>query len=237
MSYDFSPATSKMLGTLTTSRSMPQTLACFIKIADHPASTDYTLTLSKDAENNEYIALQTHGTEDRYQALIATSVPNFSGAVYIAGVGEYDGAWLPIVGTFVSTTERNIFVELLANTSTNATSRDPSSVLAQVTVGATPGGGSRFDGLIAECAMWDGELSDANITSYLAGNAASGIDAANLLGYWPLDTNRDGDGTILNEGTDATGTLTITNATFDADHPTIISGSNTTITIPTGPWY
>ncbi len=226
-SYDFGGAGRFLTGTLNTSRSLPLTLACFSKIADHPASLDYMLTLSKDAEANEFIAIQASATNDRYDGMSAGAVGTVV-ASYTATPPEYDGVWLPIVLTVGGNTERDIFVELFANGVENTDSQDPSSVLVQVKVAVAPDASSRFGGLLAECAIWTGELSEANITSYLAGNCASGIDAGNLIGFYPLDTNRDGPGTILNEGTDTGGTLTITGgAVYAADHPTITCGSAT----------
>jgi hypothetical protein len=57
----------------------------------------------------------------------------------------------------------------------------------------------------------------------MAGSAASGIAAANLIGYWPLSASS---GTQTNLGTDAGGTLTVSGATFSADHPTITGGGD-----------
>jgi hypothetical protein len=84
-------------------------------------------------------------------------------------------------------------------------------------------GGNDYTGLIAEVAIWNKALADAEITSYMSGEAASTIAAANLIGYWPLSADN---ATQSNEGLDAGGDLSVSGATFDADHPTITGGES-----------
>ena len=226
MSYDFAAANSELNGSFNSTKTLPLTIACFIKYAVHPISADYIITLHKDANVDEFMSLQTDTSDDEFSARQSNAAGN-TGAAYQAGATEYDGIWVPLVMTSVDNTAWDIYVELLANnTARTGQDRDPGPI-GEITMGAAPNGASDFASLMAECAVWNGVLSDANITSYLAGNVASGIDSANLLGYWPLDTDRDVEGTILNEGTDAGGTLTISNAVFAADHPTITSGITT----------
>ena len=108
------------------------------------------------------------------------------------------------------------------------------SALDEIFVGQKPSGSDGTDNLLAELALWGIELSTQQKTDYLAGIAASGIAASDLAGYWPMDADN---ATQSNLGVDATGDLTVTSATFDADHPTITSSSDTSILVPTGPWY
>jgi len=222
-SYSFVGGSRFITGTLTSNYALPVTLALWIKMANHPASFLFAFNFSKDGANNEYVSLLTTSTNDQFWGASYTSAEAREEASYTASAGEYDGVWMPWVVTFGSTTERDIFIELITNTNESTGSNDPSSVLNQVNIGAPPSGSGSWVDFIAEVAIWDVELSDADVTSYLAGNAASGIDASNLIGYWPLDTDRDTEGTVLNEGVDSGGTLTITTATFDADHPTILA--------------
>ena len=236
MSYDFSPANPSMVGTLNSTYTVGGglTMACFVKYADHPQSGDYAFVLHKDANNDEMVSIETSGTADRIDYRHhgpAGSNPAF----HTSDAGEYDTEWVAIVGTSESTSIWNIFVELITNTHERSASRDPGA-MGKVVIGTAPNGAGDWVSLIAECAIWNSELSNADITSYLNGNAASGIDAANLIGYWPLDTDN---ATQSNEGTDTGGDLTVTNATFTspADHPTITSPDNHEILIPTGPWY
>jgi hypothetical protein len=221
MSYDFSTAGSVISGSFTSTYTVPLTLAVWVKYTDHPADTDYILSLHKDTNLDEFCAITSGAVNDQFLSKQANSTGNDT-AAYAATLGEYDGVWVPIVATFENTTTWNIFVEVIGNSGTKTASRDPGP-LGEVGIGHAPNGAAHWINNIAEVAIWDGELSDANITEYMNGLAASQIDASNLIGYWPLDTNN---ATQSNEGTDATGDLTVTNATYDADHPSISTGDS-----------
>ena len=208
-----------MSGTFNTPYTVPLTMGCWIKYADHPESVDRILVLHKDANNDEYISLQSSGTADRLDARQSDSGGD-SAAFHTSSVGEYNGVWVPLVITSETTSLWNIFVELITNTDDNSTSRDPGAI-GEISVGDAPSGSGHWINNIAECAIWDGELSNANVTSFLGGTCAADIDASNLRGYWSMDTDNS---TQANEGTDIGGDLTVTNAVFDADHPTITCG-------------
>ncbi len=221
MSYDFTVAGSEMGGTFTTALTLPITIAAWIKYANHPEGFDWITTLHVDAVNNGYISLKTNSVIDRIDAVqSADDASGSSNAIRTSGVGEYDGVWVPLVGTFESITLYNLFVELITNKGIQTTSRDPGT-MGVISIGDAPNGNAHFVHHIAEVAIWDGTLLDADVTRYLAGEPASDIDASNLSGYWPFDTDRDTAGTYLNAGTDASGDLTITNAIYDIDHPPI----------------
>jgi hypothetical protein len=132
-----------------------------------------------------------------------------------------DNVWAPIVGVITSDTLRDVYIGDITQTGTNASSNVVGSALNDLSIGRQFGNTAEFPGLIAEVAIWNTDLSTAQITSYMTGTAASGIAASNLIGYWPLNT----DGVLTNSGTDAGGDLTASGAVFDADHPTISSGS------------
>ena len=219
MSYDFNVSDPSMVGTFNSTYTVPLTLGCWIEYANHPESVDYALTLHKDANLDEFISLQASGTADRLDARQSNSSGS-DAAFHTSRAGEYDGVWLPWVGTFESTSVWNIFVELITNTNARSASRNPGSI-GKIVVGTSATGAADWVNKIAECAIWNSELSNADIILFLAVNPASGIDAANLIGYWPLDVENS---TQNNEGTDSAGDLTVTAATFDADHPPIISG-------------
>ena len=228
-SFDFAVADSTLLGSFTTSRGLNLTLACWIKLTNHPNSVDYILTLAKDSELNEFVSLQLANADDRYQSAAADATAA-SQAFYSAGVGEYDATWVGLVSTFGGLTERDIFVEVVGNTAENTISRDVSTALVNIHIGEAPNAFAELEaGLVAECAMWDVELADASITSYLGGTCAADIENTDLIGYWPMDA---AGATQINLGVDATGDLTVSNATFDADHPTITcSGGVVPITV------
>ena len=220
MSYDFNVSNPSMVGTFNSTYTVPLTLACWIKYANHPDSVDWALALHKDANNDEYISLQTSATSDRLDARQSNSSGS-DAAFHTSSAGEYDSVWVPWVGTFESTSVWNVFVELITNTNERSASRDPGSI-GKIVVGTSPDGTSDWISKIAECAIWNSELSNADVTLFLGGTPASGIDAANLIGYWPLSAANS---TQSNLGTDSAGDLTVTAATFNSSHPPIIHGA------------
>ena len=216
-----------MVGTFNSTYTLPITLGCWIKYADHPNSVDWALALHKDDVADEYIDLSLPGTDDAFDAR-QDGPEGGTVARYTSSAGEYDGVWVPWIGTFESNTVWNCFVELVTNTAERDASAFTPGAIGKILVGQRPDGFSEWINKIAECAIWNSELSNANITSYLNGNAASGIDAANLVGYWPLSADNT---TQSNLGTDTSGDLTVTasggSGVFSdpPDHPTISSGS------------
>ncbi len=222
MSYLFDDNNHRMNGTFTDDYAAPITLACHIKIANMLAFVQYLVTLHTDGTSIDFEALIIGAALDRYLGITFDTAGNQ--ATINETDGTHDDNWLPIVYKSVNATDRSIYVNTFANSNNDTNSRDAGSLLNLITLGESSSAISDFTaGLMAEIAMWDVALSEADITSYLAGNAASGINASNLIGYWPLDTDNS---TQTNEGVDTAGDLTVTAATFDADHP-IITGNVT----------
>ena len=221
-SYDFVGGGGKMVGTLNTPLTLPITLGCFTKYGTHPVSVDWAFSLHKDAVTDEYINLSLPGTDDAFDA--RQDGPEGSAvARYTSGAGEYDGDWVPWVATFETTGIWNVFVELVTNTTEHDGGTFTPGAIGEIVVGLDPAGFSGWINKIAECAIWDGELSNANITAYLGGTCASNI--ASPVGYWPLDANN---ATQSNMGSDTAGDLTVTassgSGVYAADHPTITCG-------------
>ena len=218
-SYDFNVSNPQIVGTFSGTKTVPLTLACWIKYANHPESNDWAFTLHKDANNDELVSLESSATADRLDARQYNSSGS-DAAFHTSSTGEYDGVWVPWVGTFESTSVWNVFVELITNTNERSASRDPGPI-DQITIGTSPAGTADWITLIAECAIWDGELIDPDAALYMNGTCAKNIDNANLIGYWSLDHN---DSTPNDESGNSGPTLTVTNATFNADHPAISCG-------------
>jgi hypothetical protein len=223
MSYSFDGLNDKLTGSFTSTYGEPITLACFVKYAAHPADTDNILCLGNSSSSlTDCHLLRTTVTDDNWRAASIDSTGTAANATVI-GV-NIDGVWAGLVGTFGSTTLRDMYVQSLSNHTNGTTSRTVADALQFISVGEGFSGGGDVDALIAEVAIWKSDLSDSDITSYLAGTPASSIDATNLIGYWPLSAES---GTQSNLGTDAGGDLTVTGATYNADHPSITGGSFT----------
>lgn len=216
MSYSFDGNNDSLTGTFTTARALPLTLACWIKFADHPEALRRIMCLgASPSSNNSAIEFRLTPTDNQFSAVSVAASGGVANANRVkTGV---DATWIPIICVFTSTTSRDIYVADL--TTNNTASNDPGSSLANIKFGEGLGGANDFLGRVAEGAIWDKALDSGERAAYLAGNAASVIAAANLIGYWPMSSAG-----LTNQGTDATGNLTANNnAAFDADHPTIIT--------------
>jgi hypothetical protein len=213
MSYSFDGANDTMTGTFTsTYNAYPCTLAVFLKITVHPLASDNFLSFgNSSSSNNDSHKLQTASVDDRFWA---TSVDT-TGSEAVVDL-NVDAVWAGLVGKFTSATRRDIYIQALANTGSDTTSKVLANVMQFIRAGEGFTAAQDLTGKLAEMAIWDVALSDADITSYLGGTSASIIDAANLIGYWPLSASN---ATQANEGVDAGGDLTVTGAVFDADHP------------------
>ena len=143
----------------------------------------------------------------------------------------YDGVWVRVTGVWTSNVLRDVYIEDSSNTAQATTSKtlDAGDVIS---VGNHQGTFSYINGNIADVCMWNIALTTGEVdslqTSAETGPACATIQSGSLVGSWPLDTDRDTEGTILNEGSDAGGDLTITSATYAAAHPTITVGSSNT---------
>ena len=219
MSYSFDGTNDYLSGSFTSTYADPVTLACFVKLTTHPVAVDCFVCLGNSSSSfDDSYRIETGSTDDAWRA---TSRTTGDSQAEITSLNR-DATWTPVVGVFTSNTLRDLYVAAIGNTAQSTTSRAVADVLQYVRVGEELSGGRDFNGLIAEVAIWNKALDTSEITSYLGGTAASGIAAANLIGYWPLSASN---ATQSNLGTDAGGDLTVTNATYSADHPTISSSS------------
>lgn len=220
MSYDFDGSNDRIAGTMTATYPLPVTLAAFVKVTSHSSpQSDTIVTFGNASAANNCHVLESGTVEHAWRADSRDSGGTNAQAV-MSGV-NLNGVWAGLVGKFTSNTQRDIYVQDLANTATNTTNIAVTGALDVLRIGEGLGAANDFDGLIAEVAIWNSALSDADITSYLAGTPASSISPANLIGYWPLSSAA---ATQLNLGLDAGGDLSVIGASFDADHPTLLGG-------------
>jgi hypothetical protein len=218
MSFLFDGTGDNLTGTFTSTYGDPFTLAVYVKFnAAHPGSTDNFLSIGNSSiSNDQSYSIGTGATANQWLG-IARTTTNGEASLLSIDIGT---AWAGVVGVFTNTALRDVYVQTIAQTAQNTLTKSVTDAVQFIRAGELLDGARDFTGRLAELAVWNSALSTADITSYLAGTAASGIAAANLIGYWPLSAD-----SLLNLGTDADGDLTATgNAVFDADHPTITSG-------------
>lgn len=141
-----------------------------------------------------------------------------------AGTGEWQntaqyttGTWHHVCAVFAANNDRRIFIDG-ENKATTSDVLAISAALDNFCIGITHrdnGYIHPFDGRIAEAAIWDVALSDANVLSLGNGATPSGIDSGNLVSYWSL----------FDDGVDSTASNDLTaynGASYDTgDHPTM----------------
>ena len=219
--FDGSGAGSSLAGTMaSTYASDGVTLACFVKVTAHPIAVDFLFGFGNIVNNDDNgYRIRTLGTDDTWQASRDSNAGVLANASVVTNI---DNVWSGIVATYTNSSLRNIYVGALANTAQNTTTGVVDNLLQFVRAGKSFDDSDGFTGRLAELAIWNNVMSSANITSYMSGAIASGISPANLIGYWPLSASG---ATQANLGTDTGGTLTVTSAVFDSDHPIITGGA------------
>lgn len=183
MSRDFESTTSDFAESATTPvTAVDLSMACWIK----PESLTGTTTL---------MAIADSATTNNFHEMTATSTvigaASAAGGTTVqatSGLGPSNGVWGHACATFgpTSGTDRAAYFNG-ANKGTNTTNRTPSSI-DRLDIGCR-GASTRvqfFDGLIAEAAIWNVQLTDGEVEALGHGISPLHVRAANLVGYWPL---------------------------------------------------
>jgi hypothetical protein len=214
MSRLFNSSSDALTGTFTSTYADPVTLGIFYK-GTHSGTVDYALQFGNSASSiDQAYSIGTNSTVNQWIAISRTTANGT--AIFTLST---DGVWVGLVGVFTNDSLRDVYIGSIGNTAQGTTTRAVSDVLQFISVGISLAATGGIPANLAEVAIWNSALSAGDITNYLAGIAASGIAAANLIGYWPLSAD-----VLTNEGTDAGGDLTNNLTTFDSDHPVITSG-------------
>lgn len=221
MSYSFDGNNDTMTGTFASTYSgSTLTIALYVKITAHPLTNDVFLAYGNSASSaNDSHYIRTESTDNMW----AMRSTDSAAASNLATVTlDIDNTWTPIVGVIAADDNRAIYIGSRSNAGTNGGTRNVADALQYIRVGEQLGGAADAVGLIAEVAIWNSVLSNADIDAYMSGTPASSVAAANLVGYWPLSADN---ATQTNLGVDTSGDLTVTSATYSADHPTIGSSN------------
>lgn len=189
MSRDFDGSTDELR--VTTARSAyPVTLAGWFK-ADAETSDQTIISISADGQNDEYIQLLANEfLGSSFVSLIVSD--GTSGAHQLNTTNAYSAdVWQHAAAVLTSAGSRAVFVNGGGKNTTTA-SRNPTGEDA-TTIGAldlAAGLTARFDGKLAELAIWDEALTDAEIAALAAGLNPRQVRPHALLptgcGYWPV---------------------------------------------------
>lgn len=219
MSYTFDGTNDRITGSFTSTYAGDTfTIAAYVKYTDHPAAIDTIAMIGNNSGDNlNSHSIRTTGTDNQFAvASIEGGTASTASVSHVA-----DGTWIPVVGIITSNTQRDIRVATYANTAQATTARDVADALQFISIGESLDLANDATMSIAEVAMWNIALGQSAIEAYMAGTVSTAIEAANLIGYWPLSADN---ATQSNEGVDAGGDLSVANAIFNADHPTITAG-------------
>lgn len=152
----------------------------------------------------------------------------------IAGVVWEDSNWTTTIGSSVSvdfdqwnhlaitarltTSELNRFFYNGVKQGSDTTSggRSASTQSIGVATNNQSNGSDLFEGYIAEIAIFDTNLSDANVALLAAGDSPVAVDEANLVAYWRMD----GSGSTASDYV-ASATLTYTGSPGSTTGPTV----------------
>ena len=195
----------------------PCTFSCWMKTTD--LTKNAVLVCHDDGSYQQNMSEFRGGIAGDYVAALC-----YDGAwdLAVSTLGVSNDTWHHVLVVFNSTTDRRVYLDG-ANKGTDAN-----------TCNSAPGGaedigiGCRFptgtpslffDGRLAEVAIWDVALSDANAVTLAGDNFASTVEAGNLLEYWHLKGDANSDG-----GTGGHNLTAYNTPTFDAaDHPITVA--------------
>lgn len=208
---------------------LPFSMAIWMKWPIYPASGfNYTFSMGNSATfasiNSSFnMVTDPQAGFDRMGGSTVSSTGGADIANYSFADGSMNDIWFPIVVVFEGTglvcSSRRVYTSLGAGApvSNNATMLDP-PVAAVCLFEAMNGSASTLTRYLAEPAIWNLALTQAQANEYINGTPADLIASARagLLAYWSL-----AGGPEQTAGSDAVGALTVVGATFNGDHPPV----------------
>lgn len=192
----------------------PVSIIGHFKLAAHPTAIDDFIHLSTGAGDSNSHRVGTTATDNLYRGQTFDSA---AGSNTVNQTIDVDGIWASFAYICASTTDRRFYLLDIANVDSSANSRTFSTTLDTVHLGTHNDLLSDAVVNLAEIAVFAAELDTTQITNALAGFLPTFLGITPEL-YYSMGT--DTGGTIPNDGSDATGDLTVTSgAAYDADHP------------------
>ena len=182
MAFNFVAASSQFLeittGVLTAA---PISMACWFQPVSGTAN--YTIMyLGTINSTSNFFRLQQPAT-----GVIRATTNDGTGSNADTSTTTTSGAWQHVCGVFAAANSRASYLNG-AGKGTNATSRTPTGINGTL-IGAsynTPSGKTIFmNGNIAEAALWNIALTDADVASLAAGFSPKLIRPEGLIAYWP----------------------------------------------------
>ncbi len=169
----------------------PFTMSCFFNSDDITITQILLSVVDKDVDDN-FWGLAASGVlgGDPITMNTSTGAGNVSAAT---SAGFSANTWHHACGVEASATDRRVFIDG-GSKGTNATSRSPANA-DRVSIGRIGDSTPAFytSGRIAEVAIWNVALSDAEVALLAKGFSPLFIQPHNLVAYWPLIRDDDND--------------------------------------------
>jgi hypothetical protein len=212
MSVVLTSSSSQYLKTTTVPVSAkPVTFAAWVKTSDF-ASYQVPIALTKVTIS--FLILQLRLPE----AGEPVAAGEYAGSwkLALSSTSVTSDTWHHVCGTFVSATERTVFLDGEGKVTNTDNQNVDLNSLDRILIGTHKEvAGNFFNGKIAQVSIWSTELSDAEIIELASGANPQDVQFDSLEVYWELDS----------DGTDKIGSNDLTafnGATFDSsDNPTV----------------
>jgi hypothetical protein len=214
MAYSFTAASSQYLTTASTPvTAKPITLAAFAK-----ANTDVfgiLVYVGESAGDQRVSILRTDSAQSRAVRAFDFGTSNFNATAATTSVSAADNTLFHAAGILESATSRTAFLNGGSKV-TNTVDSGSANAYGQTAIGAryaSASWGAFWDGQIAEAAIWNAALTDAEVASLAKGFKPTRIRPQSLVFYAPLIRNLQ----------DTRGGLAITNnnSATVAEHPRV----------------
>ena len=173
-------------GTTPIAGAPPFTMACWFR-SDDDTKTAVLMSSADSAATNRFHALLMDGTVGG-DPLAAWTVYNAGSGWAQSSSGITTGTWHHACGVWTATNNRAVFLDG-ANKGTNATDVTATSLdwmsIGDLWRGFAPQNSYYFTGDIAENAVWNVALTDAEVAVLAAGYSPLFVRPQNLVAYWP----------------------------------------------------
>jgi len=194
---------------------VPFTLACWIKPDDASiVANQFFLTLS-DASDSQRFYLYIAGSSETPQGALACYAEGSAGDGNNIAGPLTDDVWQHVCLVCASATDRRLYLN--GGSRLDMTGNVGAPSVDRFQIGSRADLSDPFGGFMADVAVWNAALSDAQAAA-LASFYPSEVAAANLAAYWPLRTNADPTPDVVGAND-----LDVTGATFDGgDNPMLL---------------
>ena len=183
MSRDFNGSDQHIKASSAVLSGVPITMACWFN-TDSATALQNLIQISDISLDTTYFALEALGSVGGDPLRCITRAGANGNATTSTGYSV--GTWHHACAVFGAVDSRAVYIDG-GSKGTNITSITPSGLNATLLgVRESNGLDQRFNGEIAEAAIWDGALTDAEVASLAAGFSPLLIHPQNLVTYLPL---------------------------------------------------